>query len=107
MNTVSFYWKLAFVFFLLSLVCFAAGMASWYFWGHMFSYLGYELNDFATLDAENQAMKTPLNLVMYVIPSCFYVTSLGLLLASVISGVADIFVTMGERFFAKRACRSQ
>ena len=92
----SFLMRTAFVFFLLAVACGVAGYASRTFWLTAFESLKYGITDFAALDAENQAMKTPLNLVMYVMPVGFGCAGVGLLAASALTyclGVLDGVMT--------------
>ncbi|WP_233268393.1 hypothetical protein [Pantoea sp. BAV 3049] len=92
----SFLMRTALVFFLLAVACGVAGYASRTFWLTAFESLKYGITDFAALDAENQAMKTPLNLVMYVMPVGFGCAGVGLLAASALAyclGVLDGVMT--------------
>lgn len=86
----SFLTKLAVVFFLLAIACGVAGWGAWKYWNAMFSALGYGSADFVTLSAENQAMKTPLNLTMYAMPVGFWCAAAGFLAASGVSFLLDI-----------------
>ncbi|MFC7506605.1 hypothetical protein ACFQUX_03075 [Pantoea stewartii] len=56
----------------------------------MFSALGYGTADFVTLNAENQAMKTPLNLTMYAMPVGFWCAAAGFLAASGVAFILDV-----------------
>jgi|GEM_PF-3510654 hypothetical protein len=89
----SFLMRTALVFFLLALACGLAGWGVWKYWNAMFSALGYGTADFVTLDAENQAMKTPLNLTMYAMSVGFWCAAGGLFAAS---GVAFILDVVGD-----------
>lgn len=86
----SFLTKLAVVFFLLALACGLAGWGAWKYWNAMFSALGYGTADFVTLNAENQAMKTPLNLTMYAMPVGFWCAAAGFLAASGVAFILDV-----------------
>lgn len=86
----SFLMRLALVFFLLAVVCGVAGYVSRYFWQTVFESLKYGTTDFAVLDAENQTMKTPLNLMMYSMPVSFWCAAAGFLAASGVSFLLDV-----------------
>lgn len=86
----SFLTKLAVVFFLLAIAFGVAGWGAWKYWNAMFSALGYGSADFVTLSAENQAMKTPLNLTMYAMPVGFWCAAAGFLAASGVSFLLDV-----------------
>ena len=90
MKQASFLMKLAVVFFLLAIACGFAGWGAWKYWSAMFSALGYGIADFMTLNAENQAMKTPLNLTMYAMPVGFWCAAAGFLAASGVSFLLDV-----------------
>lgn len=90
MKQASFLMKLAVVFFLLAITCGFAGWGAWKYWDAMFSALGYGTADFVTLNAENQAMKTPLNLTMYAMPVGFWCAAAGFLAASGVSFLLDV-----------------
>lgn len=92
----SFLMRMALVFFLLAVACGVAGYASRTFWLAAFESLKYGITDFAALDAENQTMKIPMNLVMYVMPVGFGCAGVGLLAASALAyclGVLDGVMT--------------
>jgi len=95
MKHASFLMKLAAVFFLLAVACAVASWGAWKYWHTIFISLSYGTTDFARLNAENQAMKTPLNLTMYAMPVGFGCAAAGFLAASglaYISGVVDSIV---------------
>lgn len=78
----SFLMRLSLVFFFLFVACAVAGITSRHIWLTIFESLGYGTTDFAALDVENQAMKTPLNLVMYSMPVGFGSAAVGFLVSS-------------------------
>ncbi|MGS3662791.1 hypothetical protein ACDJ09_22970 [Salmonella enterica subsp. enterica serovar Minnesota] len=98
MKQASFLMKLAVVFFLLAIACGFAGWGAWKYWNAMFSALGYGIADFMTLNAENQAMKTPLNLTMYAMPVGFWCAAAGFLAASGVSFLLDVVSDIKTHF---------
>lgn len=94
MKQASFLMKLAVVFFLLAIACGFAGWGAWKYWNAMFSALGYGIADFMTLNAENQAMKTPLNLTMYAMPVGFLAASGVSFLLDVVGDIKTHFVDL-------------
>ncbi|HEC2564903.1 hypothetical protein RZQ20_25580 [Raoultella ornithinolytica] len=83
----SFLMRTAFVLFLLAVVCCVAGIVAWKFWHLMFESLKYGSTDYTQLNAENQAMKTPLNLMMYCMPVGFGCAAVGLLVSAILAYV--------------------
>ncbi|MGX9838927.1 hypothetical protein ACH32B_23540 [Enterobacter dykesii] len=83
----SFLMRTAFVLLLLAVVCGVAGIVAWKFWHIVFESLKYGTTDYTHLNAENQAMKTPLNLVMYSMPVAFGCAAVGLLASAGLSYV--------------------
>ncbi|MEQ4763432.1 hypothetical protein [Klebsiella aerogenes] len=75
----SFLMRVSLVCFLLAVTCGVAGVISWKFWSATFESLKYGTTDYLQLDAENQAMKTSLNLVMYSMPVGFGCVAVGFL----------------------------
>lgn len=101
----SFLMRTAFVLFLLAVVCCVAGIVAWKFWHIMFESLKYGTTDYTQLNAENQAMKTPLNLVMYCMPVGFGYAAVGLLvsasLAYVLGGTEAVVAQVSHRLNRK------
>lgn len=108
MKHASFLMKLAAVFFLMAIACGLAGWGAWKYWHAIFISLSYGTTDFARLNAENQAMKTPLNLTMYAMPVGFGCAAAGFLVASglafMLDGVSDV-VAMCARTFSRKKVR--
>ncbi|MGJ7067284.1 hypothetical protein ABM016_18645 [Morganella morganii] len=90
MNSSSFLTKLAFILFILAVTFGVAGFAAWKYWNFMFELLGYNTTDFLKLNAENQAMKTPLNLTMYSMPVNLWCISAGFFVSSGVACFAEI-----------------
>ncbi|WP_223813131.1 MULTISPECIES: hypothetical protein [Pantoea] len=104
----SFLAKLAVVFFLLAVAFGLAGWGAWKYWHAIFISLSYGTTDFARLNAENQAMKTPLNLTMYAMPAGFFCAAAGCLAASGLTLILDIIsdaVNACTRRFSRKAAR--
>lgn len=101
----SFLMRTAFVLFLLAVVCCVAGIVAWKFWHITFESLKYGTTDYLQLDAENQAMKTPLNLVMYSMPVGFGCAAVGLLasasLAYVLGAMEAVVAHVSRRLNCK------
>lgn len=101
----SFLMRLSLVFFFLFVACAVAGITSRHIWLTIFESLGYGTTDFAALDVENQAMKTPLNLVMYSMPVGLGCAAVGLLasasLAYVLGAMETIVAHMSRRLNCK------
>lgn len=86
----SFLMRLSLACFLLAVTCGVAGVVAWKYWNAIFVALGYGSTDFVKLSAENQAMKTPLNLTMYAMPVGFWCAAAGFLVASGVSFLLDV-----------------
>lgn len=101
----SFLMRTAFVLFLLAVVCCVAGIVAWKFWHITFESLKYGTTDYLHLDAENQAMKTPLNLVMYSMPVGFGCAAVGFLasagLAYVLGALEGVVAHVSRRLSRK------
>ncbi|WP_277972925.1 hypothetical protein [Pantoea agglomerans] len=107
MKQASFLTKLAVVFFLLAIACGFAGWGAWKYWHAIFISLSYGITDFTRLNAENQAMKTPLNLTMYAMPVGFWCAAAGFLVASglafLLDAVSDVVAVCARTFSRKKA----
>ena len=90
MTRSSFLMKLTFVLFALACASTVAGFCAWKYWNAIFIVFGYGTTDFGRLNAENQAMKTPLNLTMYAMPVSFWCAAAGLFAASAMALLLDI-----------------
>ncbi|KGT87932.1 hypothetical protein NG99_22500 [Erwinia typographi] len=90
MNTSSFLSKLSLVLFILAIASGTAGFCAWKYWNVIFDSLGYATADFVKLNAEKQAMKTPLNLTMYAMPVSFGCAAAGFFIASGVVALMDI-----------------
>lgn len=74
----------------------------------MFESLKYGSTDYTQLNAENQAMKTPLNLMMYCMPVGFGCAAVGLLVSAILAyvlGAMEAVVAHVSRRLNSRAGR--
>lgn len=106
MNRSSFLMKVSFVLFALACASTVAGFCAWKYWHVIWTAAGYDATDFVNLNAERQALKTPLNLMMYAMPGGFWCAGAGLFVVSglfvLLDMVGDVSVFFSGRFTRMR-----